>query len=602
MSHPRSPPCPRLRRTSRATKRSRAIAFESDERCVVAEFESEQTRSLKTSVLAGQRLAAWPKHRRRPITILKAARAMAKMVRCALLAFAANTVARAEVGYTAPTPSGEVLFLDSFQEAWDSRWTHSTNEVYSGKFAAEGYTVDGIPGDVGLTMPKKAHRYGISRRLDTPVVAGTTPLVVQYEVSLKGGLECGGAYMKLLDVGSDFDGAILEEPTPYSIMFGPDKCANAGKIHFIFNFKNPITGEVVQHHLKKGPPMPPTAESVPQTHLYRFALLASNKLELSIDDAKPSSYSLLEDFEPPVNPLKQIDDPTDTKPAEWVDDEMIADPAAFKPEEWDENAPYEIADPAVTKPEDWHDDAPAMVAAPSATKPNDWDDEEDGEWEAPLVANPLCSNPGCGLWNAPKIPNPDYRGKWNAPMVENPAYKGDFKPQQIDNPAFFEDLNPGASLGQIGAVGFELWTMDEGTLFDNILIAQSLEVAMDFSDKTWKVRHEVELAAAKEKAGKSDAAPAGDSIVNKFVFYARKAADLVVEKPVPSGVSLFVLVFSLLLLCCMPTTRKSAPPAAAEAAAAVSSKAAAATETEPQSEGKAGEESLEKSTPSARTR
>jgi hypothetical protein len=39
---------------------------------------------------------------------------------------------------------------------------------------------------------------------------------------------------------------------------------------------------------------------------------------------------LLEDFEPPVNPPEEIDDPEDKKPADWVDQEKIPDPDAKK--------------------------------------------------------------------------------------------------------------------------------------------------------------------------------------------------------------------------------------------------------------------------------
>lgn len=36
-----------------------------------------------------------------------------------------------------------------------------------------------------------------------------------------------------------------------------------------------------------------------------------------------------------------------------------------------------------------------------AEKPEEWDDEEDGDWIAPTVANPVCSDaPGCGPWKA----------------------------------------------------------------------------------------------------------------------------------------------------------------------------------------------------------
>ena len=40
--------------------------------------------------------------------------------------------------------------------------------------------------------------------------------------------------------------------------------------------------------------------------------------------------SLLEDFSPAVNPPKEIDDPEDKKPEDWVDVKRIADPEATK--------------------------------------------------------------------------------------------------------------------------------------------------------------------------------------------------------------------------------------------------------------------------------
>ena len=46
-----------------------------------------------------------------------------------------------------------------------------------------------------------------------------------------------------------------------------------------------------------------------------------------------------------------------------------------------------------------------------ATKPDDWDEEEDGEWEAPTIANPKCTTgPGCGEWKRPQKSNPEYKG------------------------------------------------------------------------------------------------------------------------------------------------------------------------------------------------
>lgn len=67
----------------------------------------------------------------------------------------------------------------------------------------------------------------------------------------------------------------------------------------------------------------------------------------------------------------------------------------------------------------------------------------DGEWEAPLIPNPLCeSAPGCGDWQRPLIENPGYKGKWRPPLIDNPNYKGKWYPRRIPNPDFFEDLQP----------------------------------------------------------------------------------------------------------------------------------------------------------------
>ena len=46
-----------------------------------------------------------------------------------------------------------------------------------------------------------------------------------------------------------------------------------------------------------------------------------------------------------MNPVaKEVDDPDDSKPADWVDEKEMKDPAASKPEDWDEEAPETVAD------------------------------------------------------------------------------------------------------------------------------------------------------------------------------------------------------------------------------------------------------------------
>ena len=55
-----------------------------------------------------------------------------------------------------------------------------------------------------------------------------------------------------------------------------------------------------------------------------------------------------------------------------------------------------------------------MIPDTNAKKPDDWDDSMDGEWEPPLLTNPLCeSAPGCGAWTPPLIDNPEFKGWFN---------------------------------------------------------------------------------------------------------------------------------------------------------------------------------------------
>merc|ERR1739847_76968 len=82
-------------------------------------------------------------------------------------------------------------------------------------------------------------------------------------------------------------------------------------------------------------------------------------------------------------PAKTLDDPSDSKPSDWVDEAMIDDPEDKQPEDWDMRK---------------------KIDDPEATKPDNWDDDEDGEWEPP------------------KIDNPDYKGYWYAKRIDNPAY------------------------------------------------------------------------------------------------------------------------------------------------------------------------------------
>ena len=136
---------------------------------------------------------------------------------------------------------------------------------------------------------------------------------------------------------------------------------------------------------------------------------------------------------------KEIKDPDVKKPADWVDAKQIPDPDDVKPDNWD--------------------DIPASIPDAEASKPDDWDDEEDGEWEAPMVDNP------------------EFKGEWRPKMIDNPDYKGSWVHPLVPNPAYVEDKNLHARCTDCTHVGFELWQVKSGTIFDDIIVTDSLDEA-----------------------------------------------------------------------------------------------------------------------------
>ncbi|GAM85986.1 hypothetical protein ANO11243_039960 [Dothideomycetidae sp. 11243] len=425
-------------------------------------------------------------------------------------------------------------FLEQFTDDWDSRWrvSHAKKEKteeewqYVGTWSVEEPTeLKGIEGDKGLVLKDKAAHHAISAKFSKPIDNKDKTLVVQYETKFQGGLECGGAYMKLLQDNSALKTDEFSNASPYIIMFGPDKCGSTNKVHFIFRHKNPKTGEYEEKHLKSAP----MARIGKTTSLYTLIVKPDQTFQIKIDGEPIKNGTLLEDFTPAVNPEQEIEDPDDKKPEDWIDDAKITDPEAAKPADWDEDAPYEIVDEKATKPADWLDDEPSMVPDPEAQKPEDWDDEEDGDWQAPMVSNPKCDEAaGCGPWEKPMIKNEAYKGKWTAPLIDNPAYKGVWKPRKVANPDYYEDKSP-ANFEPMGAIGFELWTMQNDILFDNIYIGHSVEEAEKLQKETFDVKKEIEKqeeAASKPKEPERPKSPMDLKFMDDPVHYVKEKTEL----------------------------------------------------------------------------
>jgi len=390
--------------------------------------------------------------------------------------------------YATPVVDG-LHWAETFDgDVW-ARWTAcSDTEKYDGRWRVDKRNEEALLGDLGLHCPDPAKHYCASA--DIPPVQlreGGPPLFVQFEVRHQDGLQCGGSYMKL-SARNGTDSSKFDGDAPYVIMFGPDKCGATNKVHFILRHQNRRTGEWEEKHLKDAPAVP----SNKRTHLYGFMVQSDNYFELQIDGDTKVSGSLLDIFEPPINPPRDIDDPTDTKPADWVDVQYIADASAKKPADWgDEDEPEGIPDPTAQKPDGWLEGEPLKIPDARATRPDDWDDAEDGPWEPMLVDNPACSV-GCGAWQHPMIENPRFVGRWEAPLIDNPEYKGEWAPRQIENPSYAFDGHP-ALLPTIDAIGFDLWTMQGGLLFDNIIVVLgNASLARDVADRSWSLRRGIE--------------------------------------------------------------------------------------------------------------
>jgi len=362
-----------------------------------------------------------------------------------------------------------------------------------------------------------AAHHAISAKFPKKVDNKGKTLVVQYEVKLQNSLVCGGAYMKLLQDNKKLHAEEFSNASPYVIMFGPDKCGSTNKVHFIFRHKNPKTGEYEEKHLNG----PPVARTTKVTTVYTLIVKPDQSLQILIDGESVKNGTLLDDFTPTVNPPKEIDDPKDKKPEDWVDDAQIPDPNAKKPDDWDEDAPYEIADLDATKPDDWLEAELVNIPDPEAEKPEDWDDEEDGDWIAPLVLNPKCKEiSGCGPWTHPMKKNPDYKGKWAAALIDNPVYKGPWAPRKISNPGYFEDKTP-ANFEPMGAIGFEIWTMQNDILFDNIYIGHSIQDAEALRKETFDIKKPIEVAEEEAQKPKPEVETPSVSFREDPVSYVR---------------------------------------------------------------------------------
>merc|ERR1712060_2780 len=106
--------------------------------------------------------------------------------------------------------------------------------------------------------------------------------------------------------------------------------------------------------------------------------------------------------------------------------------------------------------------------------------------------------------------NPEYKGDWSVKRIDNPAFKGMWEAKKIANPEYVDD-DKVYSYADFGFLGFDLWQVKGGTIFDNVILCDDVAEADEFAKK-WKALHEVETAKKKEEDdAKKAAEPADDA-------------------------------------------------------------------------------------------
>jgi len=361
--------------------------------------------------------------------------------------------------------ASEVYFEEDFSKGLDA-WTPgfpAGKEMGKWETTAGKWFVDEEV-NKGMTTTEDMRFHSITAKMDKLASSKGKDIVLQFSAKYEAHQYafCGGGYIKLLPDG--LKQATFGGDDEYHVMFGPDLCGyDVSHIHLIFNHKG--------KNLLKTEKIPlEYSDKNEYTHLYTAHIKPDGTYEVFFDLESKAKGNLIDDWD---FPKKTIDDPKDSKPSDWVDETEIDDPEDKKP--------------------DGYDDVPAQIPDPDATKPEDWDDEDDGEWEPPL------------------IDNPEFKGEWVAKKIDNPAYKGEWKPAQIANADFEEGVQLAAYDSMY--VGYELWIVNNGTIFDNILVTDDLEYAKAQAEKLWRptAKGEKEVKEKWDKENKPADEPADEN-------------------------------------------------------------------------------------------
>uniref|UniRef100_A0A673KVY1 Si:ch211-274f20.2 n=1 Tax=Sinocyclocheilus rhinocerous TaxID=307959 RepID=A0A673KVY1_9TELE len=300
---------------------------------------------------------------------------------------------------------------------------------YNGEWVIEESRELRLLGNRGLVLKSPGEHHAISTYLKKTYHFTDKPLCLQYEVFFPKGVDCGGAYIKLLSHSDDLRLSRFSDATPYTIMFGPDKCGSSHKIHFIFRHRNPVTGTYEEKHARQ-PELDLSDYFTDQRpHLYTL----TNILHWMENVYPDGSFEILVDL-------------TLINKGSLLEDMLSSAASAHEAQEQEDSARAALVDAVQT----------------SDTKSQQ---HRSGFYNLQMKS----------------------QKKNNIFIVYNNiiiviAY--------IQWCVCFRSDEP-FTVSSVSAVGFELWSLTADVMFDNILLCDSLEVARRWTQDTWGQRQTV---------------------------------------------------------------------------------------------------------------
>lgn len=346
-----------------------------------------------------------------------------------------------------------VYFEERFDKGnWEKRWTKSLRAdkdkiIGRTKISAGSFFVDRKK-QRGLMTLDSNRQYIYSAKFNKCFNTSGKDLIFQFTIKNENKIEKGHIGLKLFS--SKFKPHKFSSKTKYEILFGPD-FNDWDRQHLEFR--------VVRNRTSYVSMKPVLAFTDKFTHLYTLVIYANQTYKIIKDGFVDIENHVEDDFcycQP-----REIPDPYAVKPDDWCDTPEIDDP--------DDIPPKELGD------------IPRYVPDLSVKKPLDWVDEKDGVWTPPMMLNPIFKSLD---WKPRKVPNPKYRGQWQPQNISNPEYDPDPKFAKPEDLCY---------------VGIDSYVDHSGTIWDNILVTDSIEYASEVAKEMFFDIQEKERLEAYKK-------------------------------------------------------------------------------------------------------